>query len=97
MRQPKLQTLTAILSLISFVLATASALLGVLSIMYGVIHGFPYYDPLLLRIFRVGALLSLGGIGFGVCGVWRPGPLRWHAPTSATATLAFWIVAAGGE
>jgi hypothetical protein len=72
MERPKLRTVGPILSLIGFMLATASPLLGVSSIAYGVIHGFPYYDPLLLRIFRSGIMLSLGGIGFGISGVWRP-------------------------
>ena len=83
--------------LAGFVLATASALLAVSTIAYAQIHHFPYYDPLLLRIFRTGALLSLGGIAFGISGVWRPSSTRWYAPTSAVATLAFWILAAEGE
>jgi hypothetical protein len=58
---------------------------------------FPYYDPLLLRIFRAGVLVSLAGVGFGIGGVWRASPLRWHAPTSALATLVFWIMTASGE
>jgi hypothetical protein len=91
------RTVTAMLSLIGFILATSSALLGVSSIAYAQIHRFPYYDPLLLRIFRSGILLSLGGVGFGISGVWRPSSLRWHAPASAIGTLAFWIVTASGE
>jgi hypothetical protein len=77
--------------------ATASALLGVSSLAYAQIHRFLYYDPLLLKIFRTGILLSLGNIGFGISGVWRPGSLRWHAPASAVGTLAFWVLAASGE
>jgi hypothetical protein len=53
--------------------------------------------PLLLRIFRWGGLLSLAGILFGICGVWRPGPLRWQAPVCGLGTLAFWLLAAEGE
>jgi hypothetical protein len=83
MRQSKLRTLTAILSLISFVLATASALLGVLSSVYGVIHGFPYYDPLLLGYFgsELCFLLAASGLvsvecGDQVHGAGTPRPLR---------------------
>ena len=50
------------LSLAGFSLATASALLAVESMAYaGMIGGFRYYDPTLLRIFRWGVLLSLAG------------------------------------
>ena len=47
------------------------------------VGGVPFYDPLLLRIYRWGALLSLAGTAFALIGVWRPGPLRWHAPACA--------------
>lgn len=97
-RQPKLQTVTAILSLLGFILASASALLAVSAMAYSLISGgFPYYDPRLMKTFGVGGLLSLGGLVFGVGGVWRASSLRWHAPVSAMATLAFWIAAAIGE
>jgi len=97
-RQPKLQTVTAILSLLGFILASASALLAVSAMAYSLMRGgFPFYDPLLMRIFGVGGLLSLGGLVFGVGGAWRASSLRWHAPVSAIATLAFWIAAAIGE
>jgi hypothetical protein len=95
--QPKLRNAPAILSLCGFLLATASGLLAVLSIAFAQIHHFPYYDPLLLGIFRTGTLLSLGGFAFGVSGVWRASSLRWHAPICAIATLAFWFMAATGE
>jgi hypothetical protein len=72
-------------------------LLAVSSIAFAQIHHFPYYDPLLLRIFRTGTLLSLGGIVFGLSGVWRASSLRWHALISAMATLAFWFMAATRE
>jgi hypothetical protein len=96
--QPKPKTVPAILSLLGFMLASASALLAVSAIAYSLIRGgFRYYDPVLMRIFGVGSLLSLGGLVFGLAGVWRPSSLRWHAPVSAIATLAFWIAAATGE
>jgi hypothetical protein len=74
----------------------ASALLGVSSIAYAQTHRFPYHDPFPLKIFRSGILLYLGGIGFGISGVWRPSSLRWHAPASAVDTLSFRVVAASG-
>jgi hypothetical protein len=95
--QPKLRTVASILSLTGFVLATASAMLAVATTAYAQVHRFPYYDPLLLRIFGWGTLLSLVGTFFAICGLWRKSSLRWHAPVSALATLAFWIMAAAGE
>jgi len=78
--------------------ATLSALLAVGSTAYArIIGGFPFYDPLLLRIYRWGALLSLAGIGTGICGVWRPNPLRWLGPICAVGMLVFWIAMAEGE
>ena len=95
--QPKPRTIPAILSIISFVLATASAVLAVSSVIFAQFHHFPYYDPLLLRIFRTGVLLSLAGIALGVGGAWRTTSLRWHAPVSGIATLAFWVTVASLE
>jgi tellurite resistance protein TehA-like permease len=97
LRQPKVRTTPSILSLIGFVLATASALIAVSLLGYAQVHHFSYYDPLLLRVFRCGTLLSLGGIVFGISGVWRPSPLRWHAPALAAGVLTFWILAVAGE
>jgi hypothetical protein len=96
--QPNRWTITSILSLGGFLLATTSALLAVSTMMYArVIGGFTFYDPLLMRIYRIGMLLSLSGIVLGVCGVWRPNSLRWHSPASAAGMFAFWAWAAGTE
>jgi hypothetical protein len=95
--QPRQRTVPAFLSLTGFVFATASAVLAVWSVAYAQVHRFPYYDPLLLRIFRWGGLLSLAGILFGIGGAWRPGPLRWHAPVCGLGLFAFWLIAASGE
>jgi len=97
-RRPKSKTVPSILSLMGFALATASALLGASTMLYVLaVGGFRYYDPMLLRVYRWGALLSLLAIVSAVIGVWGPSPLRWHAPVSALGTLALWIVAAAGE
>ncbi len=95
-RQP--QTLSSILSLIGFTLTTTSGLLAVSSILYAqTIRGFAYYDPLLLRIYGWGGVLSLAAIMFAVSGVWRPNPLRWYAPACAVGMLLFWLIMASGE
>lgn len=93
--QPKSGTVASILSLVGFSFATASAALAVSSVAYA--HHFGFYDPLLLRIFRWGLLLSLTGILSSIGGVWRQSSLRWHALISGIGTLAFWVLAAEGE
>jgi hypothetical protein len=70
-RLPKIRTFFSILSLVGFILATASATLALLTVAYAQVHHFPFYDPLLLRILRFGFLLSLAGVPFGTAGVWR--------------------------
>jgi hypothetical protein len=97
-RQKRPWTPCSILSLISMTLATASGLLAFCSLVYAhAIGGFPFYDPLLLRIYRWGGSLSLAGIAFAISGVWRPSPLRWHAPACSAGMFFFWFVAAMGE
>jgi len=95
-REPR--AIFSVLSLIGFSLATASALLAISSAIYGqMIGGFPYYDPRLLKIYACGALISLAGIIFAIGGVWRGGPLRWHAPACAVGLLFFWAMLASSE
>jgi hypothetical protein len=94
----KPRTLLPILSFIGFAFATASAVLALVSALYAnSIGGFAYYDPRLLRIFRWAAVFSLSATAFAIAGVWRPGPLRWHALACAVGTLLFWFAAAEGE
>jgi hypothetical protein len=91
-KQPKPWTITSILALIGFLLASTSALVAVSSIMYAnLIRSFPFYDPLLMKILGLGALLSLAGIIFAMGGIWRPNSLRWHSPVCAIGMLAFWL------
>jgi|SRR4051812_47458298 hypothetical protein len=83
-------------SLAAFALGTVSAVLAIGATLFtGDAVTSP--DPSLLRLYRMGALLSFTGIVLAVVGVCRPGPLRWHAPACAMATLIFWLVAASGE
>ena len=66
--QPR--TLSSILSVIGFALATASGLLAVSSVLGRTRRGggFPYYDRLLMKIYAWGVMLSLSGIVFGIFG-----------------------------
>jgi len=97
LKQSKLRTITSLLSLSGFLLASASALLALLSIPYAQVHRFGYYDPSLIRIFRWGVLLSFTGLCLGVGGACRTSSLRWLSPLAALGTLAFWLFSAAGE
>jgi hypothetical protein len=61
------------------------------------IHGFAYYDPVLLRIFRWGILLSLAGFLLGLAGVMKANALRWQALVAGFAMMVFWFVSASSE
>ena len=95
--QPWPRRVLPTLTLGGFALATASAILAIGSAIYAQFHHFPFYDPLLMKIFRTGLLLSFSGLLLGIGGLWQPSSLRWHAPVSAFATASFWVMAAAGE
>lgn len=91
-------TWSSILSLIGFTFATSSGVLAISSVMYAHrIGGFPYYDPLLLKVFRWGGLFSLVGLAFAIGGSRQANPLRWFAPACAAGMLLFWLMSAAGE
>jgi hypothetical protein len=97
-RQPQPRNAFSLFALIGFSLATVSLIIAVASILYArKIGGFPYYDPLLLQIFRWGTVFSLGGLLFAVIGVWRQSALRWYALALSLGTLFFWFASAMGE
>jgi hypothetical protein len=81
------------LALAGFIVGSASALLALGGVLYGLaIGGFPYYDPRRLRIYGVGLLLSLAGLVASLLGLARPSPLRWHAPALSLAMLGLWLL-----
>lgn len=91
------RTLFSKLSLIGFAFATASSGLALLTWLMASTKGFRFYDPLLLMIYKAGLLLSLAGLLFGILGVWRPGPVRWHALVCGLGMLCFWVSEASLE
>lgn len=96
-RRKNTTSLFSILSLIGFVLATLSESVAILTVIYGLIKPFAFYDPTLMRIYAAGALLSLVGLILAIVGVWRPSSLRWLALGCAVGTLLFWFVQAANE
>ena len=88
----------AVFSLVGFVLATSSALLLVSTLIYAhSIGGFPFYDPLLLRLYRWGGILSGTGLGTALVGIWGKNALRWHAPVLSVGMCWLWMAMAMGE
>jgi hypothetical protein len=88
----------SILAFIGFAFASASFLLALGTIIAAHLKGgFPYYDPLLLRIYGWGLLLSLAGILFGMAGVWRSSAMRWFAPALAFVMFLFWLFRVAAE
>lgn len=97
-RAPKSRDLFAASALIALICASASAAAAVVGVIYsGMIGGFPYYDPRLLRIISIGLLIALIGLLFGLTGAWRRNSLRWLGWLSALGMLAFWVCVAEGE
>jgi len=92
-KSAKPRTVFSMLSLLSFALATASALVAISSVAYAqAIGGFQLYDRRLTRIFRWGFLLSASAILLSTGGVVRRNPLRYYAPACSLGTLVFWVV-----
>jgi hypothetical protein len=54
--------------------------------------GFRFYDPTLLKLYRSGLLLGLGGLVFALVGVWNRNSLRWHAPALSLSMLLLWLI-----
>ncbi len=86
------------LSVMSLLLATGSAILGIAAFLYSKsVGGFPFYDPRLMRIYFYGGVLSLAGALVGAIGLFFKSSVRWQAPLAAVGTLLFWIGCAAGE
>jgi len=92
-RQPKSWSFSSLISLVAFVVASSSAALGLVTILIGVLGAFEQHLSAFYRVVDLGMLISLIGIIVAIGGIWRKNPLRWHALSSAVATLGFWAVA----
>ena len=92
-RQP-----AAISSLVGFSLGTASVLLAGSTQLFAALRGgFPFYDPKLLLIYKIGLGVSLAGSVAVWIGVSGRSVLRWYAPALSLCMLFLWFLwAAGG-
>ena len=97
LKRKESRTPAATLSLISFAFASCSAVLGIVTLGLAQVHHFGFYDPVLMRIYGSGAVLSCISALLAFAGLWGRNALRWYAPACALGTLAFWIMAAAGE
>ena len=100
-QRPKSWTVSSTLSLIGFLLASASALSALWIIAYASTGGFEHtpgiasYSPnysLFFRWMKRGEVLSLVAIAFALGGVFKRSATRWQAPAGALGTLAFWLI-----
>jgi len=96
----QLLTVYSMLSFSGLLLASASALWGLVVILYAFAGGFgtlpEHYAPnygLFYRCVLCGAVVSLLAILLALSGTWRKGAIRWQSLASALGTLAFWLVA----
>lgn len=97
--RPKQWTACSTLSLAGVAFASASALVAVSAALYSqsIGGGLKHFnDPLFMKLFDLGVLLSRVGIVVGIGGVWQKGSLRWHGIACAVGTLMFWR-ATGGD
>jgi hypothetical protein len=78
----------------SLMTATVSALLAIGALMHG---GWKYYDPLLMKIYGAGLLVSTLGLVLGILGLFRRGDLRWIGAVASFGMLMFWFGAAISE
>jgi hypothetical protein len=88
--QPKPRAFSSATSLVAFILASASAAFGLLTVLYGMSGAFEEHYEVFYRVVGVGAVISLLAILVAVGGLWRKSPLRWLALASALGTLGFW-------
>jgi uncharacterized membrane protein len=91
-RKPRRWTVAPTFSFLGFLLASVSGLIGLFVVIRAQSGGF-MYNSSIYDYMRCGSLFSLVGLLISLGGIWRENSIRWHAPVSALATLAFWLLA----
>ena len=93
--QPRHWSATSVCSFASLVLATASGMVAISSVVWAqAIGGFGWYDPRLMKMMAWGLLLSVSAVVLSFGGVWRRNELRWQSPVASIGTAAFWLLVA---
>jgi hypothetical protein len=97
--RPQSLSLGVLFSLAGFFLASLSAALEVGSGAYAQFRdgGFPFNDPILLRIYFYGFWLAALGLVFSLVGAANKTPLRFKAPALSVVLLLLWMGQAMGE
>ena len=97
-RRLQQQSIFGWVAIISFLLATVSALLALATFICGqAIGGWPFYDHRLLRLYAWGAAISIVALILGVISCFKRNPLRWVAPLASLGMFLFWFGAAASE
>ena len=96
-KNSRLYTASAEWSFAGFVAATVSAALVIITILVALVRPLPINHPLSLFTYATALLLSIMGVGAALAGIWKSGPLRWHAPLCAGGTTVFWFMIVIGQ
>jgi uncharacterized membrane protein len=85
-------------SRLGFVLGSSSAYTAIITAIWTRIPGLiQYHDPILVWIYRSGALLAVTGLVLSILGIRRPSALRWHAPILSSSMLLLWCMWLSGQ
>ena len=78
-------------SWIGLVLASLSSLTAIGGFVFSAVVGPAYYDPVLMKIFFTGLLISLAALLAGLCGLQGKDSIRWHSVALGSSTVLFWF------
>jgi hypothetical protein len=92
----QLPSFLAKLSFIAFLLATASTILVIVSMIYTrTSDAFLFFDTTYYHFIIAGYWLSGVGLVLTLVGIWRKGPVRVHALICTLGTLLYWLAIGG--
>ncbi len=82
---------------VAWALASASAILYLGTILVGQIRRWPFYDPVLMAIYKIGLLLALVGLLSGIVLLVLRRKLALHTTAISALMLGLWLLAASME
>lgn len=92
----QLLSFLAKLSFIAFLLATASAILVIISMIYArTSNSILFFDTTYYHFVIAGYWLSGAGLVLSLVGIWRTSPVRAQALVCAVGTLLYWFAIGG--